>query len=156
MSTEILNPSSCDKTTSGWQSCGSCSAGSETSECEATSTCDSGSNEKSGARFYGFDTPVFQDDYSALTAKFQYKLFSKTGDDSASCNTNQLVIQYSYNSGGSWTTFATISASGSHKTGTASVALTNPSTRNIANVQLRSYASATSCDPCSGGGDDEC
>jgi hypothetical protein len=151
MPTEILEPGGCDKTTSGWSACGSCSAAAETCDCVATSDCSSGSNEKSGARYHTFDTPVYQSSYSALALKVDYKVFAYDGDDSSACNKNQMVIQYSTNGGSSWSTVTTVNAGASNKTGTASQTISSPTTVNIANVQVRIYASATCCTPCASG-----
>ncbi len=145
MSTEILEPNSCDKTTSGWTACGACSAGAETCDCSAVSSCDGGSNVKSGARYYSFDSPSQQAYWSSVLIKVDWKLFAKT----ASCNTCQLVIQYSINGGSSWITMLTKNATGSDQTGTETQAIST--SQNIANVQVRVYGSATSCSPCSGG-----
>jgi hypothetical protein len=148
MATEILEPNSCDKTTSGWQACGACSAGSETSTCEATSDCDSGSNVKSGARFHNFDAATKS--HSSRSLKFDYKLWANDGDDAASCNTNQLVVEYSLNGGSGWNSWSTVSSGSSNKTGSLSQSIST--SQDISQVQVRSYASATSCSPCSGGG----
>jgi len=145
MSTETLEPGSCDKTTSGWDACALCNAGAETCDCSANSVCSDGSNAKSGARYYNFDTPTQQEHWSSVIIKVDWKLYAKT----ASCNANQLVIQYSTNGGSGWTTMLTKNATYSDQTGTETQSFST--SQNIANVQVRVYGSATSCSPCTGG-----
>jgi hypothetical protein len=151
MPTEILEPNSCDKTTSGWVACGSCSASGESCDCSASSSCDGGANSKSGARFYNFDNPDYQDDWSSVLIKVDWKIYAQED----TCNLCQLIIQYSTNGGSGWNTMLTKNATGSDQTGQATQAISTG--QNISNVQVRMYGSATSCDPCSGGpGDVDC
>jgi hypothetical protein len=149
MGTEILDPGGCDKTTSGWSACGACSAGGESCTCEASSDCDSGTNVKSGARYYSFDSPVHQGDYTALNLKYQYKVWAHDGDDGTACNTSRMVIQYSTNGGSSWLSWDSVSAGGGSKTGTKTKSISTGT--NIANVQIRMYAEAACCTPCESG-----
>lgn len=148
MSTEILEPNSCDKTTSGWTACGSCSAASETCDCSAISSCEGGANVKSGARFFNFDAADEQAHWTSVLIKVDWKLYAQT----SSCNLCQLVIQYSTNGGGGWNTMLTKNATGSDQTGTATQAIST--SQNIANVQVRMYGTATSCSPCPGGSEE--
>jgi hypothetical protein len=67
MATETLEPTACDKTTSGWSACGSCS---------------------SGARYHTFDSPSYQSYWTALVAKMDYKVWAFNDDDSTACYTN--------------------------------------------------------------------
>lgn len=154
MSTEILEPGSCDKTTSGWNACGACSAGAETCTCETASGCSSGSVEKSGARFYNFDTPSQQAFWTSVIIKVDWKLFKMTDGDSASCDQNKLYLQYSLNGNSNpWTNFSGFpkTKSTSHQTGTATQSFSVG--QNIANVQVRMYALAECCEPCAGADD---
>ncbi len=156
MPTEILEPNSCDKTTSGWNPCGACSVsgGSETCNCETASGCSSGSVEKSGARFYNFDAATQQAFWTSVLIKVDWKLYAETGDDPGSCDQNKLYLQYKTAS--SWNNFSGFpkTASGSNQTGTATQSISTG--QNIANVQVRMYALAECCSPCQSGADDQC
>jgi hypothetical protein len=147
MPTETLEPNSCDKTTSGWDACESCSASGESCDCSGISSCDGGANAKSGARFHNFDSPAHQGEWDDCEIKVDWKIYAKT----TSCNVCQLVIQYSTNGGGAWNNFSGFpkDATYSDQTGTATQSLSTG--QNISNVQVRMYGSATSCSPCPGG-----
>jgi hypothetical protein len=152
MATEILEPSSCDKTTSGWSACGSCSAGSETCDCTATSDCTSGTTEKSGARFYNFGSASYQSYWTAVVAKMDYKVWAHDGDDSTSCTNSRAKAQYSTNGGSTWSDIGSyINAGSSNKTGTVTKSGLSTSL-NVSNFQMRIFAEAKSCSPCASSG----
>lgn len=151
MSVETLEPNSCDKTTSGWNACGACSAAAETCNCSTASGCSSGSVEKSGVRFYSFDSPSQQAFWTSVIIKVNWKLYKETDGDAASCDKNRLYLQYSLNGNQNpWTNFSGFpkTATGSNQTGVATQSFGIG--QNIANVQVRAYAEAECCQPCDG------
>ena len=151
MATETLEPTACDKTTSGMSACTSCSAASETCDCTAVSDCSSGTTTQSAARFHTFDTPSYQSYWTALVAKMDYKVWAFDGDDSTACLKNKAYIQYSTDGGSNWNTIGSaINAGASNKTGTATKSGLSTSL-NVAQFQMRIYAEADCCTPCESG-----
>lgn len=153
MPIETLEPNSCDKTLTGMNACGACSAGAETCDCETASGCSSGSVEKSGAEFYNFDSAVHQAEWSTAILKVNWKLYGETDGDSASCDQNKLYLKYYTNLVG-WQNFSGFpkTATGSNQTGTATASISTST--SVASIKIQAYALAECCTPCSGG--DEC
>ncbi len=157
MPTEVLEPNSCSKTMYGYGTgtCGSCSASAETCDCEATSSCDAGSNEKVGVTFKNFDSPSQQPNWTSAKLVATYKLYKRDGDDDDSCDIERMYLRYTKN-GTDWFYFDGFykTASGSHQTGTAYATISNPTSVDVSKIQVRAYARAVCCQPCVG--QDEC
>lgn len=156
MPLETLEPNSCSKTMQGYGTgtCGTCSAGGESCNCEAASGCDSGSNELVGVTFYNFDAPTQQDNYTSVVLKVSWKLHKRNDGDADSCNIERMYLMYSLNGGGSFSYFDGFhkTQSGSNQTGTASKTLSV--SQDMSDVKVRAYARADCCTPCTGA--DEC
>lgn len=107
MATETLYPANADAEPGKGTICSSVSLGSPggSCDCDASSVCACCRDctlDQESIRFRTWDTPTYDDDYTALKLKFSWAV----AGGSASCTTKTVYVEYSKNTGSTWASCA--------------------------------------------------